>query len=272
VFSTVEREEILNCLIQSISKLREITGMILVGSGSYGFQDKYSDIDIALVYDEQYGIDGVFNLVFDTVSKVCKVATVLDQIGRNLQVILLDNYLEIDIGYYTKESIIARRKNYKVIFDNTGTLEEKLNSSWKENSSSFMGTTSNVDIKTEIFRTDANLWYNLLHTVNSFLRDEKYRCYYELEEMRRGLISLMGKRLSLETKRYRDVHFFDESVINDIEALFVYPRTNEELKDILCDMVGMFYNEFEYWGHIPRLEDDFLLGYVCENLDQKKWM
>ena len=266
MFSVDEREEVLNCLVDNLSALDELTGLIIVGNGALGFRDKYSDIDIALVYNESYSMENVFDLVINTVSREYKVATVLNQLGRNLQVILLDNYLEIDIGYYTKESITARRKSYKVVFDKSGTLEEKMNRSWEENSSSFMGTTSNVDIQTELYRADANLWYNLIHTVNSFLRDEKYRCYFELEELRRNLISLMGKRLSLETKRYRDVHSFGETDIKTIETLFVYPKTNEELKFLMSNMVNLFYKEFNYWGHTPRLESDFLQKYVFDNL------
>ena len=267
MFSISEREEILEYLVENISKLDEIIGIVIVGSGSHGFRDKYSDIDLALVYDENYEINNVFKTIYETVSREYRVATVLDQLGRNLQVILLDNYLEIDIGYYTTESIIARRKNYKVVYDRSGSLAEKLSISWDENSTSFMGTTSSVDIKTELFRTDANLWYCLIHTVNSFLRGEKYRCYYELEELRRSLISLIGKRVSLETKRYRDVDRFDTTVKDMLDSLFIYPKSNKELEILLNDIVSMFYDEFTYWDNTPRLCKEFLLKYVIDNLD-----
>ena len=267
MFSLDEREEILNYLVDKLSAFEEITGIVIVGSGSHGFCDKYSDIDLALVYDEEYGMETVFDLVIKIISRKYKIATVLNQTSRSLQVILLDNYLEIDVGYYTESTVTARRKNYRVVFDKTGALSDKMDRSWKENASSFMGTTSNVNIESELYRTDANLWYNLIHTVNSFLRDERYRCYYELEELRRNLISLMGKRLSLEAKRYRDVHLFDEFELNSIEGLFIYPETKVELKELLCRLIDLFYKEFSFFGYVPRLESDFLLKYVFENLD-----
>ena len=40
MFSISEREEILDYLIENISKLDEIIGIVIVGSGSHGFRDK----------------------------------------------------------------------------------------------------------------------------------------------------------------------------------------------------------------------------------------
>ena len=266
MFSQTEREEILNYLIERISCLDEITGIVIVGSASIGFRDRFSDIDIALVYDEQCSIEDVFNKITETVGKVYSIATVLNQIERGLQVILLNNYLEIDVGYYTKETIFARRKNYKVLFDKTDELEERLNKSWNENSALYMGTTSNVDIQFELFRIDSNLWYNIFHSVNAFVRGEKYRCYYELEELRRNLISLVGKRNSVETKRYREVHKFEKCELESLDKLFTYPETQGDLNLLLCIMVNMFYREFKYWNFGSRLEKDFIAEYICNNL------
>ena len=69
MFSVDERERVLNCLVDNLSVLEEITGLIIVGSGALGFRDKYSDIDIALVYNEGYSMENVFDLVIDTVSR-----------------------------------------------------------------------------------------------------------------------------------------------------------------------------------------------------------
>lgn len=263
MFSESEREEILNSLVEGVSKLDEITGIVIVGSASLGFRDRFSDIDIALVYDEQYSIENVFNAVSDLVGRAYTVATVLNQFSRKLQVILLDNYLEIDIGYYTKDTIMARRKNYKIVFDKIGELEEKMSKSWEENSSLYRGTTTSDDIQSELFRTDSNLWYNMIHSVNAFIRGEKYRCYFEIEELRRNLISLLGKRNSVEAKRYRDIHKLE---FDNIEKLFIYPSTQYELRILLCRMVDMFYSEYVYRNYSPRLEKDFILNYICLNL------
>ncbi len=52
MYTYEECQNILNELINSFKNRDDISAVILVGSGSYGLRDNYSDIDIALVYDE----------------------------------------------------------------------------------------------------------------------------------------------------------------------------------------------------------------------------
>lgn len=266
MYTYEERQNILNELINFFKNRDDISAVILVGSGSYGFKDNYSDIDIALVYDEKYPRESVFQKTVDYINCNHNIAVYLNQIGRNLQVILLDNYLELDIGYYSIDTLCARRKEYKVIYDKTNSVDAIMERSWEENKDKNMGTTSNVDMGNELFKTDANLWYNTIHTVNAFNRGEKYRCFFELGELRNNIISLVGKRSNIETKRFRSVHCLSNEQKTKIDALFLYPENAEQLRDILCFMLEIFYEEFTFWKFSPRVEKEFIKKYVTENL------
>ncbi len=266
MYSVKERQEILNELIDMFKAREGILAIVLVGSASYGFRDNYSDIDIALVYDENCALDEVFQKTFDDINSKYNISVYLNQLGRCLQVILLDNYLEIDIGYYTIDSLSARRGEYKVVYDRTDSVNEIMRSSWNENRVKNMGTTGNVDIGNECFKIDANLWYNIIHTVNAFNRGEIYRCYFELGELRNNIISLIGKRNSLEAKRFRNIHKLSCEEKAKIDFLFDYPNSKEQLKNILLVMLELFYEEFNHWNHNPSVEKDFISKYIEENL------
>ncbi len=266
MFTCVQRQEILDRLVDMFKARAEIFAVILVGSASHGFRDKYSDIDVALVYNENCALDSVFQKTFEDISAEYNVAVCLNQLGRSLQVILLDNYLELDIGYYTLGSLSARRGEYKVVYDKTNSVKELMDSSWNENKDKNMGTTANVDIGNELFKIDANLWYNIMHTVNSFNRGEKYRCYFELGELRNNIVSLIGKRNNLETKRFRSVHNLSDDEKAKIDPLFSYPENARQLKAILCSMLDIFYEEFAYWNYSPRVDKEFIKTYITENL------
>ena len=266
MFTNTQRQETLDILVDMFKAREEISAIILVGSASYGFRDNYSDIDLALVYDENCALDAVFQKTIDDINSKYKVSVCLNQLGRNLQVILLDNYLEIDIGYYTISSLSARRGEYRVVYDKTDSVDEIMRSSWNENQAKNMGTTENVDIGNELFKIDANLWYNMIHTVNAFNRGEKYRCYFELGELRSNIISLVGKRNNIETKRFRSVHNLGTEDKARIDSLFIYPEKAEQLREVLCKMLDMFYEEFIYWSFSPRVEKEFIKTYITENL------
>ncbi len=103
-----------------------------------------------------------------------------------------------------------------------------IENSWNENKDKNMGTTSNVDIENKLFKIDSNLWYNMIHTVNAFNRGELYRCYFELGELRNNIISLIGKRNSLEAKRFRNIHKLNNDEKAKIDPLFFYPQIKSE--------------------------------------------
>ena len=266
MFTSDQRQETLDKLVDIFKAREEISAVILVGSASYGFRDKYSDIDLALVYNESCSLDAIFQKTFEDISSKYNVPVCLNQIGRSLQVILLNNYLEIDIGYYTLNSLCARRCEYSIVYDKTNSVKDIMDSSWNDNKDKNMGTVAKVDIGNELFKIDANLWYNTIHTVNAFNRDEKYRYYYELSELRNNIISLIGKRNNVETKRFRSVHKLSDDEKLKIDSLFLYPETAERLKVVLCTMLDMFYEEFTYWSFSPRVEKEFIKTYITDNL------
>lgn len=266
MFNSVERQDILDTLIDMFKSRDDISTVILVGSASYGFRDEYSDIDLALVYNDNYHMDSVFQKTFDDINSKYNVSVCLNQFGRSLQVVLLDNYLEIDIGYHTIDSLCARRGEYKVVYDTTNRAQEIMDCSWNDNKDKNMGTTSNVDMGNELFRTDANLWYNIIHTVNAFNRGEKYRCYFEVDELRSNVISLVGKRNNVETKRFRKVHDLSSNDKTKVDSLFSFPETAEQLNNLLCIILDMFYEEFAHWEFSPRVEKEFIKTYITENL------
>ncbi len=57
MFNDVERQEILDSLIDMFKSRDDISTVILVGSASYGFRDEYSDID--------YSNDGLVFVTYD---------------------------------------------------------------------------------------------------------------------------------------------------------------------------------------------------------------
>ena len=119
MYNEKDREDIFNYLVDKFQQRKEVLGIIQIGSGSIGYKDIYSDLDFAIVIDET-NINEVFNKTkLDIVSKY-NIFFFDNMKERNLQLFLLDNYLELDIGYYTLESIYAKRKNYKIIYDKTG--------------------------------------------------------------------------------------------------------------------------------------------------------
>lgn len=242
-----------------------------MGSASYGFRDIYSDIDIAIVHDGTSNIDSIFQKTLDDITSKYEIAVKFNQPERNLQIVLLDKYLELDIGYYTLDSLYARRGEYSVVYDRSNSVKMIMDNSWYVNKSQNIGTASSVDIKIDLMKIDATFWYSLIHAIHAYKRSEPYRCYFELEELRNKIIFLIGKRNHLESKRFRNMHQLSDSEREKIDSLFCYPKCEEELKLLLLQMLDLLFSEYEYWKnegicYEPSVNKTFLAQYICAQL------
>ena len=49
MYTAESRQQVLDGVVSALKKDKRVTGVLLVGSGVYGFKDEYSDIDMTVV-------------------------------------------------------------------------------------------------------------------------------------------------------------------------------------------------------------------------------
>lgn len=246
MYNEIDREDVFNYLVDTFEKIDEVIAVIQVGSGVFGYIDKYSDLDFAIIVDNS-SINNIFKRAYEIIKEKYNIVFFDNIEERKLQLFLLDNYLEIDIMYYTLETICTKIGNYKVIFDKSNNVENRIKSSYIECEEKNKITISDINMENVISYIDNELWYNVIHSVISFKRDNIYRCYYELDQIKSYVIELILKRNKKEVQRYRNINELKESELDNIDYLFVYPKTYEELSIYLKKSLITIFNEFNYW-------------------------
>ena len=268
MYNEIEREEIFNYIVNELKKRTEVISVIQVGSGAIGYKDKYSDLDLAVVVDD-CNIEEIFDRTFQNISNKYNVFFFDNMYERKLQLFLLDNYLELDIGYYTLESLYARRENYKIIFDKSHKVNDIMINTWNEMKEKNKGTTQEVNMNNIISYVDNELWYNVLHSVIAFKRNNLYRCYYELQEIKNYAIDLIAKRNNKESKRYRNINELNKEELDNINYLFSYPKNYNELEKYLQLSLEIIFKEFDYWKEKDNINYigniDFYKKFIEEN-------
>ena len=269
MYTETDRKNILNILIDNFKNREEVLSIMLVGSATRGFRDRFSDLDLSIVVTNLDDIDDIFNKTISEISKIDKIVSNENMKERYLQVFLLNNYLEIDIGYYTLDTIYARRKNYKVIYDKTNKVDNIMKESLSKIDEN-KGTTDKVDMKKVIESVDSILWYSVFHTITSFIRNDKYRSYYELNDVRNITIDLIGKRFNVESKKHREINNLPLEYKNKIDELYIYPQDKEKLKELLIKNINLIYEQLDYFKKEENINyqitKDYLINYVEENL------
>lgn len=128
MFKIEDRSEVYKWLIFEIKKIEKVQGLIQVGSGSTGYKDQYSDIDLLLVVEEQEHVQEVMHqltriILIEYPESMFKIYHHHDEV--KVGCFFLDNYLELDLGVWTYQMLHGTKPHYRIIYSNL-PLEEKL--------------------------------------------------------------------------------------------------------------------------------------------------
>ena len=265
MYTEEERNLILKKLIKGLEEKDEILSVIIVGSGAYGFNDKYSDLDLSLVINDNFKVEDAFKLIKNEIKKIKEAVVIQEYLERKLQLFILDNYLEIDVGYYYFNDIIAQRKNYKILFDKTSKVKQIMDESLEEKCDKTKGTTDVINMKDYIENIDREEWYSIIHSVTAYKRKRIFKCYFELEDIRNVVIDLICKRNNLESKRFRELDKLPKKDLKKVNKIYTVQNCN--VKKYLLYIIELLYEEYSYWKDakicIPK---EFLINYVKENI------
>ncbi len=112
LFSPAERQGTLNRILTALQGDDRIAGVLIVGSGAIGFDDIYSDIDLSVVVAEENNVLPVFREWRTWIKELLPVIHCFEtDFGSNnyLYGFLLDNFLELDIGFLCLTNLVAKR-------------------------------------------------------------------------------------------------------------------------------------------------------------------
>ena len=108
--------------------MEEIQGVVLMGSGAYGFRDPYSDVDLVLVVkhsDAVPRIHAAWVSMLEETQMVLKHKVYRHQPDIWVSCFLLDGYLELDLGVWSINQIRATKAHWKVLYDKSAPDIEK---------------------------------------------------------------------------------------------------------------------------------------------------
>ena len=243
LFSVTYRKSIMDYIISFTEQNEHIVALIAVGSGSFGYNDELSDLDMVVAIDSNKNMETVMEYVALQLKKRLNFIYFQQMPQRRLQVYLSDNYLEIDIGYGAYTDAAAFKKNWKVLFDKTGTIDEKMCNSWEENK-----IIQTNEQNKKLAECSDVAWHKLMLSAIAIKRRNYWRAVVELEYVRNLYIGLLGYRYSLETNQGRDVDNLPETQLSILKKTLVSNFTQDALWLNLTNLADAVYTELERHG------------------------
>ena len=249
LFNTLDRKNIMNYILSFAEQNEHIISLIAVGSGSFGYVDELSDIDLVVAIDSNENLNIVRDYIASKLSEQVSFIYFKQPQCIPLQVYLCDNFLEIDIGYGVYTTAAATREHWKVLFDKSGTVNEAMHNSWEQ----IINKPKTNEYTNKLAECSDHVWHNLMHCAVAIKRKQYWRAVAELDIVRNFLVELLGFRYSLDIKRGRDVDKLPEIELITLKKTLVIDFSQEALWFNLISITDAIYTELE------RCEEQFCI-------------
>ena len=234
---TIEyRKHTLDRLTAELLKDRRIAGAVLVGSGSFGFKDRYSDIDLAVLVGDEGKLDEVYVDWWGRVHAAFPVIDAWKEKPRRLYGFLLDRFLELDIGFQGPTGLYERKPEWRVLFDKRGNIPSLMKPRPKLTEDQAAAHDKRMQ----------DSWYHVLHCVNSIQRGQPLRASFFVAFLRDEAILMAGlnRGLRTDTRSYfADADKLPEDVKARILDCFSASMEPAELLRALNAVVVVYYDE-----------------------------
>ena len=244
-------------MLESITAFAEkqphITALIVVGSGAMGYTDELSDLDFVVGLDGDASMETVMADMAAFLKERAKPIYFKQAAQRRMQVYLTDHYLEIDIGYGDHAQAMAFRPHWQVLFDRSGTVEEKMRSSWAA-----ISAAPKEERQARVAAECADIvWHNLMHAAVALARGQCWRAETELENVRGVLLKLLGLRYGLDMERGREADKLPETELARLQGTLATALTPDALWQSLHALAEAVYAELARYGEQAHMQVNY---------------
>lgn len=248
LYTPEERQQILDTLLDTLKGDGRIAGVLVVGSGAVNFKDDYSDIDLSVVMASEEDVEPAFHDWDDKIQALFPVVTRFEtHYGPNsfLYGFLLDNFLELDIGFLCLNNLVARRPHWQIAFDRSGQIQSIMAASLVDKPKPPESERCQQVLE--------SIWHYIMHSAICIRREQSWRAVYYLDMVRQQTIELAGLRLGLETKNFRQVDQLPADILLPLQQSLPANLSQEKIMDALQIATQRFFDEVAAWEGKSRV-------------------
>lgn len=190
MYTERDRQQLLDTLRGVAERAEGIQGMVLVGSGAYGFRDRYSDLDVVVVVvDESACVPAVHeSLIFaiEADRPVLKHKVYRHESDIFVSCLLFAGHLELDLGVWSAEKLRATKAHWRVLFDRRApAIDEQLKRTLR-------GSVSNLE---ETARESTTyMWQFIRGALAATARGNPIQAFKQMEYWRDKVSELAAQR------------------------------------------------------------------------------
>jgi hypothetical protein len=235
LFNSEYRKNTLSLVYEALKKDGRIIGALLVGSGAVGFRDEYSDLDLAVVVEEDT-VDVVYQ---EWEAKIIQLAPVIGHFKEpsiHLLGFLLDGFLEFDISFQSASGLYAHTPHWRILFDKQGNIASLMKPREPESR----------ELKADHEKRTSESWYWVIHCISSIERRQPLRSTFFIDTLRNEAIYMAGLNRGLRTGTESfldDADQLPEAIKEVIKTAYPVSLLPRDLLTALKAAVKVYFSE-----------------------------
>jgi predicted nucleotidyltransferase len=195
-FTADDRAAIQTTLVEQFAHDERVEGVLVVGSGAEGFADDYSDLDLAVIL--RTGEPA--SLALEWAARLERELPVVHRFGDDrgdagyVVGLLLENFLEVDVGFVRLDQMAERGMPWAIAFDRTGEVERRHRSLELASEDSEQAYRDVVD----------GIWHWITRCRVAIARDQPLLALADLDEVRAGTLRVAAIRRGINQRKRFD--------------------------------------------------------------------
>ena len=129
MYSFEERSTYFDNAVKAFKSSDLVEGIVQLGSGVIGYKDEFSDIDLMVATSKIENAETTRDFIRDTLKSFNTSYINEKQFSKDifLVIAIMENGLEFNVSIVPREFLSVKSPLWKVIFDKTGLIKEKMN-------------------------------------------------------------------------------------------------------------------------------------------------
>lgn len=245
LYTADDRESVKTFITGLFTQAPDIIALTLIGSAALNYIDELSDIDMMSVVSGEENIAATMDFISRGIREKYDTLCFVQLDKRNLQVYLLSNYLELNISYYTPETLKAKNDAYIILFDKSDGVKRIMESTYDLYSAGQPAKSASL-YEEKLAEYSEQTWHFLFHAAIAIKRNQLWRAVCEMNYARNYIIDLKGLRhLGGIGNRQKDVDSIPANELTLLQRTLPYDLSKQALLDKLIRLTDAAYDEFE---------------------------
>ena len=215
LYTEMDREQLLDDLRALAEGMARVQGMVLVGSGAYGYRDRYSDLDVVVVVEQSSSVSAVHDALISALElerPVLKHKVYRHEPDIFVSCLLFPGYLELDLGVWSLTKLRATKGHWTVVFDRRApAIDERLHHT---------EPSSLPNLQETARESMTYMWQFIRGALAASARGNQIKAFKEMEYLRDKVAELAALREGIQHDVAKELGRIQSSVIERLQATY----------------------------------------------------